>query len=173
MGCISNDFVRRWRLVTFRLKLSHLHLSICLHHFSAKCHKYQIHPWRCLGSVRWNGVRVFMVFLPLEAVLQDWIFRPKYTLHSMKILLFLGSSSQSLRTIEQFQFLSCVHREQIWCRSVSTMQCRMLAGFVISPHEQRFLPSGFIFVHQLDDAGKCFSCFINLVFRLSTHTRMF
>lgn len=45
-----------------------------------------------------------MVFLQLEADIQGRIFRPKYTLHSMKVLLFLGSASQSLRTSEQLQF---------------------------------------------------------------------
>lgn len=117
---------------------------------------------------------VFMVFLQLKAVLQGRIFRPKYTVHSMKILLFLGSTSQSLRTTEQLQFFSCVHWEQVWCSGVSTMQCLMLACFVIIPHEQCFLPADFHFVHQLDDSGRwffCLSCFIFSLFSGETPTQ--
>lgn len=42
------------------------------------------------------------------------------------------------------------------------MQSLMLACFVIIPHEQHFLPAGFIFVHQLDDAGRFFLVWVSI-----------
>lgn len=111
-------------------------------------------PWRHLGSMKWKGVRGFIVFLLLEAVLQGRLFRPTIYPTFNKGFIFFDVTGQSLRKTEQLQFFSCA-TDSKFVRGASA-QCSTWCWhiFVIVPHEQCSLPAGFIFAHGLDDAGR-------------------
>lgn len=115
-----------WEVVisnAFCLKVPNDHVSVCLQHFSAKCHKYPMAPQSHLGSVKWNAVREFRPFLWLEALLSDRLFR--LTIHSSlnKGFTFDSSRGQRLRKMQQLQFLSSDH----WLRFLQEVQHKAAA----------------------------------------------
>lgn len=137
----------------FCLKVPNLHLSVCLQQFSAKCHAYWMVPRGHLGSMKWNGVRKFIPFLWVEALVKCGFFRPTVYAILNTSFTFVSCTGQSLRKIEQLQFLNRVHWQRVCCRNFSTRQRLMLAHFCYHPSWGLFSATGFIFACQLDDAG--------------------